>query len=70
MLSFWGLCAKIGVLGRRQVVRHRVLVPTFAGSNPADPAKKMFRASVRSVFLYTYWYGCFSPSFLTRYLPG
>lgn len=26
-------------MGRRQVVRHRVLVPTFAGSIPADPAK-------------------------------
>ncbi len=26
-------------MGRRQVVRHWVLVPAFAGSNPADPAK-------------------------------
>jgi 4-diphosphocytidyl-2-C-methyl-D-erythritol kinase len=25
-------------LGRRQVVRHRVLIPAFAGSNPAAPA--------------------------------
>ena len=25
-------------LGRRQVVRHRVLIPVFAGSNPAGPA--------------------------------
>ena len=24
--------------GRRQVARHRVLVPTFVGSNPAAPA--------------------------------
>ena len=27
------------LLGRRQVVRHRFLVPAFAGSNPAAPAK-------------------------------
>ena len=27
-------------MGRRQVVRHRVLVPTFAGSIPAGPAKQ------------------------------
>ena len=26
-------------MGRRQVVRHWVLVPAFAGSNPAGPAK-------------------------------
>src|SRR6266511_869028 len=26
------------MLGRRQVVRHRFLVPAFAGSNPAAPA--------------------------------
>ena len=25
-------------MGRRQVVRHRVLIPAFAGSNPAGPA--------------------------------
>ena len=28
-------CARVG---RRQVVRHRVLIPAFAGSNPAGPA--------------------------------
>jgi hypothetical protein len=26
-------------MGRRQVVRHRLLMPAFAGSNPAAPAK-------------------------------
>ena len=29
----------LAILGRRQVVRHWVLVPAFAGSNPAVPAK-------------------------------
>ena len=29
---------KYGVLDRRQAVRHWVLVPAFAGSNPAGPA--------------------------------
>ena len=28
-------------MDRRQVVRHWVLVPAFAGSNPAGPAKKI-----------------------------
>ena len=30
------------LLGRRQVVRHRFLVPAFAGSNPAAPANSIF----------------------------
>jgi hypothetical protein len=27
------------LMGRRQVVRQRLLMPSFAGSNPAAPAK-------------------------------
>ena len=32
---------KYNRLDRRQAVRHWVLVPAFAGSNPADPATKI-----------------------------
>ena len=32
---------KYNRLDRRQAVRHWVLVPAFAGSNPADPATEI-----------------------------
>ena len=35
------------LLGRRQVVRQRVLIPSFAGSNPAAPA-------TQSLHIYRY----------------
>ena len=34
------------LLGRRQVVRHRFLVPAFAGSNPAAPASPSIAESL------------------------
>ncbi len=47
---------RAGLLGRRQVVRHRFLVPAFAGSNPAAPASvyedcaRSFRNPFRNLF--------------------
>ena len=54
------MCYNKTTLGRRQVVRQRVLVPSFAGSNPADPARTEERLSSR-----------FSVPFeITRFNPG
>ena len=50
------MCGIIGVLDRRQAVRHWVLVPAFAGSNPAGPAIQVKIAHL----------GIFSASLATR----
>ena len=45
----------VRLLGCRQVVRHRFLVPAFAGSNPATPAKAQ---SDLYRFLCDFWSLC------------
>jgi hypothetical protein len=37
-ISGGAIAPLMGVLGCRQVVRHRILVPAFGGSNPPTPA--------------------------------
>ena len=36
------------LLGRRQVVRQRILIPSYGGSNPPAPANKYFRRQLQS----------------------
>ena len=53
------LCVDIGVifviisprLGRRQVVRHGVLIPAFPGSNPGVPANPKSPAKTNMLIL-------------------
>src|SRR5262245_3277194 len=39
------------LMGRSQVVRHRILIPAFPGSNPGAPASQAHRVSVGHVRL-------------------
>ena len=41
-------------MGRRQVVRHRVLVSTFLGSNPSGPVLKFKLVSPQKVILFDF----------------
>jgi hypothetical protein len=37
------------VMGRRQVARHRVLVPAFGGSNPPAPAMQIMKFLYKNI---------------------
>ena len=59
------------MMGRRQVVRHQVLVLAFGGSNPSGPAKlSLLPAFCRLViFLSRLYLGCLFDHAPTRVLP-
>lgn len=58
------------ILGRRQVVRHQVLVLAFGGSSPSGPAKLCINRLVQSgwaVCLYDLVY-CIDTPYLCAYI--
>ena len=46
---------KYNRLDRRQAVRHWVLVPAFAGSNPADPATEIIIPKPHSLGIFCFY---------------
>ena len=46
---------KYNRLDRRQAVRHWVLVPAFAGSNPADPATEIMFPKSQDLGIFCFY---------------